>query len=603
MGALEQPTQLSACLRVDCRTYFDEVHDRDAQHRMLKAMFLLGRGFVDAESQHRQELDVEDLNISAIAKDALDRNGITSLQQLVSTDPDDLRLMVGVDTRALVVELARAGWFLSAPTTSIESTSQLCLEYSAEWCLRSLGPQLFVELAEELFYAGRFFSVEGGSVAAYLPLGALDFSRRTRNCFEKAGFTVVRDVVARSPASLMQIPNFGLNSLRNVISVLARSGTFLGDTRILEIEDLDDVQSQADAFKAHQRSLVVELLAAGANLSTIALKSGTTIDEVRLIANDEYGSSSLTVIRAENRRRAKANSNEPDPRQERLERIIELRLQGQSMRQIGEQFGVTAEAIRRMLSRHQELLDLRQAETEQLLVTKLAEGIESGGSLSETSSSTGKSESEILEMLPTHVLAKLKDDFVKFLIDNRELPRESTLEQFGISIGAARQLAGTAIDRLSCPSVLRGSLERLFTDEEILDALRNAAQHAVPLTTSAYTDLVQSGEVEGPSVATIHLRFETWAQACTAAGVQPGEAWDRAYERKWSQSDLETYVCDYLAEPSSKGSFTDFEMWLAKDEARPSGVLVRNRLGGWTNAKKQALISDYMTVLLASHRQ
>ena len=61
-----------------------------------------------------------------------------------------------------------------------------------------------------------------------LPLNALELTERTMSGLQRAGLSTIGDVVAKSEADLLKIPNFRHQSLNEVKEVLASRGLFLG---------------------------------------------------------------------------------------------------------------------------------------------------------------------------------------------------------------------------------------------------------------------------------------------------------------------------------------------------------------------------------------
>jgi hypothetical protein len=129
-----------------------------------------------------------------------------------------------------------------------------------------------------------------------------------------------------------------------------------------------------------------------------------------------------------------------------------------------------------------------------------------------------------------------------------------------------------------------------WSDQEILATLQKAAEYYYPLTVEAYTDLLNVGEIIGPSAASIYKRFKTWRSACDAANVECGESRTASYESKWTDADLIGFVCVYLRQSGSRGSLGDYERWREfYGEDAPSSGTLRVRLGGWRAVKAAAL--------------
>ncbi len=125
-----------------------------------------------------------------------------------------------------------------------------------------------------------------------------------------------------------------------------------------------------------------------------------------------------------------------------------------------------------------------------------------------------------------------------------------------------------------------------WTDEQCLEALRTAATYFHPLRAKQYSKICEIGEIEGPSVPLLYNRFGSWSRACELAGVESGVA-HREYESRWSATDLEKFVDDFMLDPEVRiKNFSNFDNWLsATDEMCPSSATIRNRLGNWSSIK------------------
>lgn len=128
---------------------------------------------------------------------------------------------------------------------------------------------------------------------------------------------------------------------------------------------------------------------------------------------------------------------------------------------------------------------------------------------------------------------------------------------------------------------------QVFSDEAILRSIRQAADACgEPLSHNRYDSVAR--EISGPSVTLVIQRFGGWRKACEAAGVVCA-APAREYVQRWNRDSVIAAVARYLAEPDSTGSFSGYVSWAQGDPERPSGATVRNILGGWSAAKRDAL--------------
>lgn len=172
----------------------------------------------------------------------------------------------------------------------------------------------------------------------------------------------------------------------------------------------------------------------------------------------------------------------------------------------------------------------------------------------------------------------------------RENPHH-TWAQIAVALGVEeRPLRALSTSRLArLVSQRRGWKAETFTDEQVYAAIRTAAAiHGEPLSVNMYAAVVDSGEAYGPSKARILQRYRFWSSACEAAGVVPGETYRFAYESKWSDEDLASIVVEWIT-VEGDGPFSDVLTWLRGKPGYPSGPLLRQRFGGWSNARDVAL--------------
>lgn len=240
--------------------------------------------------------------------------------------------------------------------------------------------------------------------------------------------------------------------------------------------------------------------------------------------------------------------------------MIERRWRGLTLDEIGAEFGLTRERVRQLLKKYRgpsaaEIRDLRAGEAEaaqrahdQAVSGGIREVLDGRGpmTVAEVADATGLVASEISKHWPQDL---------------------AHLRLWGAGQGESR-----------------------WTDEDICEALRQASVYEFPLTTTAYSQLLQVGQVDGPSVPRIGQRFGSWSAACAAAGVVAGDAPNREYESKWSDEELLQVARAYLVDPNAPSSAHGFNEW-KRDNAPdgPSAQTLRNRFGSWTEVKRRAL--------------
>jgi hypothetical protein len=250
----------------------------------------------------------------------------------------------------------------------------------------------------------------------------------------------------------------------------------------------------------------------------------------------------------------------PPPPPPRVVAMIELRRSGQTLDEVGKQFGITRERVRQLMRKHggPDSASVRAAQIERM-----------------------QSEGQAHVM---SVSAAIRD----VLTDMSPRSVEEVAAQTGID---SADVAKCWPDDLGHLRLWGASApENRWSDQEILDALRAAAVYEYPLTANAYTALLAVGQITGPSVPRIGQRYGSWTAACEAAGVEPGRAVRSHYQSKWSDQDIADIVRQYLLDPKAPNSAHRFDEWRRVHVPDgPSFQTVRNRFGSWTEAKRRAL--------------
>lgn len=139
--------------------------------------------------------------------------------------------------------------------------------------------------------------------------------------------------------------------------------------------------------------------------------------------------------------------------------------------------------------------------------------------------------------------------------------------------------------------VMHGVGMARWTLESMTAAVSLAGTFYFPLSAPQYDELVELGEVVGPGSQTVAKRFGTWKNACLAAGVEPTTRGREHYDPKWSWDEMVGIVAEFLLDPTTSGSFGDYERWRREQpNAVPSGSLIRNRMDTWGDAVSYALM-------------
>ena len=235
--------------------------------------------------------------------------------------------------------------------------------------------------------------------------------------------------------------------------------------------------------------------------------------------------------------------------------MVDLRTSGKSLGEIGEKFGVTRERVRQILLKSdapsfQEVKALRESIK--------ADKLEEIRSLA----------LERASKLPHKTVEEIAQELNVSPIELKRVltPQESNL--------FARQLR-------------TGSQK--WSDQQIVDVLREAATLEFPLTVKAYSNLLEDGFLKGPSAARISQRFRSWQNACDLAEVEAGTRSRPRDQSRWTDNDLYAAVILYLRLPQSTGAARDYDSWASDQDDVPSMGTLRNRLGEWNQIRNTAI--------------
>lgn len=104
------------------------------------------------------------------------------------------------------------------------------------------------------------------------------------------------------------------------------------------------------------------------------------------------------------------------------------------------------------------------------------------------------------------------------------------------------------------PRAQAGKRRQIYTDDQMLNALRDAAaSEGEPLSGPTYDDWARSQPERLPAAVTFLLRFGTWRQALAAAGVKFQASARTTYVSRWTDEQLVGWVTDYTREAIAAG--------------------------------------------------
>jgi len=83
------------------------------------------------------------------------------------------------------------------------------------------------------------------------------------------------------------------------------------------------------------------------------------------------------------------------------------------------------------------------------------------------------------------------------------------------------------------------------------------------------------------SLATVYIRFGNWSGALEAAGFEP-VARKRSYRRRWDEQACWAALDRVADELGDRPRYSRYEQLAAGRDDLPSGALLRQRLGTWS---------------------
>jgi len=239
-------------------------------------------------------------------------------------------------------------------------------------------------------------------------------------------------------------------------------------------------------------------------------------------------------------------------------RILQMRMDGATLAEIGKVFRLTKERVRQILFQiSPDLINTIEAvnhnmnqKQDQIIENKFEKIINKYGAIykSELAKELGADEEHAIRVTPAK--------FNKYIIDKFPEP------VFNLT----------------------------WSKEDCLEALRKAGTYYYPLRQADYDHLISIGEVKGPSVAYMYLKLGKWSELCFEAGVESVAAVRSEYARTWSEEELLSFARRFFKDPDTSGSYASYDAWRERQSDHvPSGVLIRNVFGGWTTVKRKVL--------------
>jgi hypothetical protein len=179
-------------------------------------------------------------------------------------------------------------------------------------------------------------------------------------------------------------------------------------------------------------------------------------------------------------------------------------------------------------------------------------------------------------------LERYKNQIIKVLRANPFLDRKQLADELGIGAPALKKYLGHSYHKIA--NSHHKEAKKRYSNEELIAILQAAAKD-IDGNLSAGT-FVQNGG--SPTIAVFLTRFGSWNEACLAAGITAIEGRGN-YTRKHSEQDLLQFVASYLEDPKSNGTASGYEEWQRKNSNAPSLSLIRQRIGKWNEIKKRII--------------
>lgn len=506
------------------------------------------------------------------------------------------------------------------------------------------------KLKEKFSLIGAATSATSASVNHWF-FGSDGISKRARNCLSRKSVNSIELLLDQRIYDLMSIPNFGVGSLRSVIGklvdldknfeaiLIANSQASINPHVIL------DVSNGLRVLESWGTFLHPEL---GLRGWLDLVDSGQVPDDVEL-AMSHLGAHNLNMANMRRHSIGRSISHVAKYLDPRIIVVLRYRiwaLDVKTLDSVGTTIGVTRERVRQLQTlAHEDLTSLLDGENLQLaesfggpLLTWFANWARMQLSPSLTSESVEvvdflerfciESNEEIQDLVLCGICGYWKTDTGWTRIDghaensvwpmhasevreslkrgvNAELVRKkvnrvvmdlvenpgSSVDEIGSRIGMTASLVMKQIPQTLRKLVLNHrdwqSLE--WSDEQILESIQLASTYEFPLSSPRYKELVQSGEIKGPSVPTIFNRFGSWTHACDLAQVEKASGGHDNYVPRWTTNELREFILSYLIDPITTGSFEDYGLWAKGHGDAPSPGTMRKYFGSWREAKRDVL--------------
>lgn len=144
-----------------------------------------------------------------------------------------------------------------------------------------------------------------------------------------------------------------------------------------------------------------------------------------------------------------------------------------------------------------------------------------------------------------------------------------SLSQAAIMMGLDEQTLRRVGDKeLSSYLGERRPAKLRWSEADVVNALQLAATYEWPLSRSAYQELVNEGEVSGPSAARIEQLYG-WSRACAMANVEGSPRRRSDYQSNWTDDDLSHFASNYIEAAGPGAPFDGYDPWRVANASEP----------------------------------
>jgi hypothetical protein len=306
---------------------------------------------------------------------------------------------------------------------------------------------------------------------------------------------------------------------------------------------------------------VIDLVNDGKTIAYIASKTGLPVALVQEVIDKEGLRKPIDIRRERREKERSTRAVQKGTRNaDRDERIKALALDGQTLREIGRQVGISGERVRRILIERWglEIKDIRNQ------------------SRAVYEASQSRFKSEATKWVREHPGCTLS-----------EICSALDFDEDYVRVSLPAEVRHLVIDLIESRKSAQEKLRR-WNDEQVFAAIRVAADQSTPLSRAKYDELRITMDLNGPSGVRVMQRFGSWTRACQLSGVVSGATPDIKYQRTWTPDELVLWLGRFLLEADS-GSAVLYDEWSRTTHGAPSGLTIRNTWGVWSECRNAAL--------------